>query len=100
MVNIILRYLGCLWLLIFVVSSISLILSSFLSSRFFIISVNSSGLFLLQVATYTRGFSLMCLFGWYFSANSNTLSFSVVEYPLWVRVVSNSLRRLFLGFYP
>ena len=40
---------GCLWFLkIFVMFSISLILSLFLSSfRFFIISMNSSGLFLL-----------------------------------------------------
>ena len=49
--------------MIFVESSISLILSLFLSSRFFIISVNSSGLFLLKVATYARGFSLLCFFG-------------------------------------
>ena len=50
--------------MIFVVSSISLILSSFLrSSGFFIISVNSSGLFLQQVATYARDFSLLCYFG-------------------------------------
>ena len=42
--SILLRFLNCLWLLmIFVVSSVSLILSS----RFFIVSVNSSGLFLL-----------------------------------------------------
>ena len=47
--SILLRFLGCRWLLmIFVVSSISLMLSLFLSSSgFFIISVNSSGLFLL-----------------------------------------------------
>ena len=53
-VSIILRFLGCLWLLIiFVVSNISLILSLFLSSsRFFIIYGNISGLFLLYVATY------------------------------------------------
>ena len=48
-VSILFRCLCCLWLLIiFVVSSISLILSLFsISSRFFIISVNSSWLFLL-----------------------------------------------------
>ena len=47
-VNIPLRFLGCLLLLMtFVVSSISLILSLFLSSRFFIISKKSSQLFLL-----------------------------------------------------
>ena len=48
-VSILFRFLGCFWLLIiFVVSSISLILSLFaISSRFLIISVNSSGLFLL-----------------------------------------------------
>ena len=48
-VSILFRFLGCLWILIiFVVSSISLILSLFsISSRFFITSVNSSGLFLL-----------------------------------------------------
>ena len=48
-VNILLRFWGCLWLLmIFVVSSISLVLSLFSnSSRFFIISENSSGLFLM-----------------------------------------------------
>ena len=47
-VSILKRFLSCLWLLItFVVSSISLIFSSFLSSWFFIIFMNSSMLFLL-----------------------------------------------------
>ena len=47
-------------LMIFAMSSISLILSLFLcSSRFFIISVDSSRLFLLSVTRYARGF-LLC----------------------------------------
>ena len=48
-VSILFRFLGCQWpLMIFVVSCISLILSLFLiSSRFFIISLSRSGLFLL-----------------------------------------------------
>ena len=67
--------------------------------------MNSSG-FLLYVATYARGFSLLCFFGLLnslcgiFSANSNSLFISVVGYPLWFRIVCSSLRRVFLSFYP
>ena len=65
------RFWGCFWLLMaFVVSSISLILSLFLSSRFFI----------------------------YFIFLLNPLFISVVGYPLWFRVVCNSLKRVFLRF--
>ena len=48
----------------FVVPCISLILSLFLSSSRFlkIISVNSSGLFLLYLAMYTKGFFVVMLF--------------------------------------
>ena len=105
-VSILLRFLSCLWLLmVFVVSCNSLILSLFLSSsRFFIISENSSGIFLLCVAMYASGFSLLCFFESLnslcsiFSANSNSLFISFLGYPLWCRVVCSSLRRVsFLG---
>ena len=104
-VSILLRFMGCLGLLmIFVVFSNSLTLSLFLSSRFFIISVNSSGLFLLESVAYARGFSLLCFFGFLnphcgvFSANSNPLFNIVVGYPLWCKVLCSSLRRVFLKF--
>ena len=105
-VNILFRFWGCLWLLmIFVVSSISLILSLFsCSSCFFIISVNSPGLFLLWVATYTTGFSLLCFLGflnspWGIYSNSNPLFITVVGYPLWCRVVCSSLSCVFLKVF-
>ena len=62
-VSILFILLGCLWLLIiFVVSYFSdfvLVFNFFQIFR----SVNSSGLFLLFVETYARGFSLLCLLG-------------------------------------
>ena len=84
-----------LLLMIFGVSIISLILSLFLSSSwFFFFSVNSSGLFLLYIAMYARGFSLLCFFRFLnslygiFSANSNLLLF-VPDIGLAVRVFAN-----------
>ena len=47
-------------LMIFVVFCKSLILSLFLSSGFFVIVVNISGLFLLYVETYVKVCSLLC----------------------------------------
>ena len=83
----------------FVVSVISLILSLFQIFRFFKnISVKSSGLFLLWVATYARVFPVLCFFSFRcsflgtFSANSNPLFISVVGYPLWCRVVFSYLK--------
>ena len=50
-----------LLLMIFVVPSMFLILSLFLScSRFFIISANRSGLFLLYIEIYAKGCMLLC----------------------------------------
>ena len=48
--------------MIFVASGMFLILSLFLSfSRFFVLSVNNSGLFLLYIETYTTDCSLLYL---------------------------------------
>ena len=104
-VDILFRLLGCPWLLmIFVVSSISLILSLVLSSsRFFIISVNRFRLFFLWVAVNTKGFSLLCFSSFLnslcdiFSANLNPL---FIRVPLWFSVVCSSLRQVFFRFYP
>ena len=58
-VSILLRFWSFLWhLKIFVVSTISLILSLFLNSyRVFVTSLDSSGLFLWYVVTYAWGFT-------------------------------------------
>ena len=49
-----------LLLRIFVASSIFLILPWFLNSRFFVISVTSSGLYLLYIEMYAKGSTLLC----------------------------------------
>ena len=91
--------------MIFVASCIFLILSLFLScSRFFIISVNSSGLFLWYVETSAEGSSLLWVrggrssFNDILAANSNPLFISVVGYSFWGRVTCNSSWRVFLRF--
>ena len=87
-------------------SIISLIFSLLLSSRFFIISVNSSGLFLFQVTTLTRDFSLLCFFGF---LNSLCGIFLLIPtfYLLVLLVIVSGVGlcvvlkvEFFLGFYP
>ena len=66
------KFFSCrLLLMIFFVSGMFLVLSLFLSwSRFFHISVNCSGLFLLYAKTYAKGSSLLCFFGVHCSFDS------------------------------
>ena len=53
---------------------------------------------------YVRSFSLLCFFGFrnsfcgIFPTNSNLLFINVVGYPLWYKIVCNSLRRGFLRY--
>ena len=75
-------------------SNMFLILSLFLSySGFFIISVNSFGLFLLYVETYAKNSSLLCFFG-----GVAVLLMVLVKYPVWWSIMHNSTRQFFLRF--
>ena len=85
---------GCCLLLMIFVESMFWILSLFLScSNFFVISLNSSGLFLLYAETYVKGTFFQGFVLWYFSVNLNPL-LVLSDIPLWQRVTCNSSKQV------
>ena len=72
--------------------AVFLILPLFLNcSRFCIISVKNSGLILLYVETYAKGYSLLRFFGGW-----GVVVLLMVRNPLWWKVTGNFLDFLFV----